>query len=79
MLNLSEFIYFRTPGPIPLLAASLSLGDFICPSTVVRIRNWVCNEMILYHLNVLVEEEYPVLETICINTLDIKREAGWVT
>jgi hypothetical protein len=35
--------------------------------------------MILYHLDVLVEEEYPVLEAICINTLDIKREAGWAT
>jgi hypothetical protein len=35
--------------------------------------------MILYHLDVLVEEEYPVFEAICINTLDIKREAGWAT
>jgi hypothetical protein len=29
-----------------------------------------------YHLDVFVEEEYPVLEAICINTLDIEREAG---
>jgi hypothetical protein len=35
--------------------------------------------MILYHLDVLVEEKYPVLEAKCINALDIKRETGWTT
>lgn len=55
------------------------LEDFVRPSTVTRISHWVHNEIASYHLDVLVEEEYCVLETIRIDTFDIKRKAGWAT